>query len=188
LGGFPGPTATIFGKMVLEKFNIVPEKDVQWVELPAANHLSALDSKTVDALFSYEPTSTQAVMEKDAMKLLPGAVESYIIEPWQAGVWVLRDKFIKDHPQVSRNFILSIYEAVDFIRQNPDSAKSTLLNYTAIKIEVAKQTPNIPFTKLSEVDLVTLQRYTDLHLEKGLLSKKIDVNTMLLPTNFMSKK
>ncbi len=188
IGGFPGPTATIFGKMVLEKFGLNPEKDVQWIELPAANHLSALESKTVDALFSYEPTSTQAVMEKDAMKLLPGAVESHIIEPWQAGVWVLRDNFIKQHTEVSKNFILAINDAVDYIRKNPDSAKSSLLNYTAIKLEVARNTPNIPFTKLSEVDLVTLQKYTDLHFQKALISKKIDVKTMMLPSDFMGTK
>jgi NitT/TauT family transport system substrate-binding protein len=188
IGGFPGPTATTFGKMVLTKFGLDPEKDVQWIELPASNHLSALESKTVDALFSYEPTSTQAVMEKNAVKLLPGAVESYVIEPWQAGVWVVKDDFLKNHPAVAKNFILAIYDAVDFIRQNPDSAKSSLLKYTAIKLDVARQTPNIPFTKLSEVDVTTLQKYANLHTEKGLLSKEIDVKTMMLPSLCLDSK
>ncbi|PYS21125.1 MAG: hypothetical protein DMF72_18430 [Acidobacteria bacterium] len=75
LASFPGPTAVTFCKMVLEKNGINPDKDLSFVELDAASHLSALESHTVDALFTYEPTATQAVLEKNAIKLLPGAVD-----------------------------------------------------------------------------------------------------------------
>lgn len=188
IGSFPGPTAVKFGKMVLEKFGIDPSKDVEWVELPANTHIQALGEKTVDALFTYEPIATQAVLEKDALKISQGAVETYIINPWQAGSWVINSSFLKSNPDLSKKFILSIYEALDYMRNNPNEYKDALLPYTKVKLNVANQTPDIPFTKISEVDIQTYQKYADLHTEKGLISKRIDVKTILLPSTFLENK
>src|SRR5258706_3549189 len=153
LASFPGPTAVTFCKMVLEKFGLNPSTDLQFVELEVGSHLSALESKTVDALFTYEPTATQAVLERGAVKIMPGAVESQIINPWQAGVWVVADEFAKRNSGDSRKVMLALYDAIDFIRANPAAAKSALTNYTSIKLAVAQATPNIPFAKLGEVDM-----------------------------------
>lgn len=188
IGGFPGPTATTFGKMVLEKVGINPQTDVTWTEIPSSSHLSALETKTVDALFTYEPIATQAVMEKGAEKLAPGAVERYVIEPWQAGVWVVSDKFQKENPELAKQFILAIYEAIDYIRQHPEESKSALAAYTSIKPEIAKATPNIPFTKLGEIDVMTLQKHADIFTERQVISKKIDVSQLLLSTNYIQGK
>lgn len=180
LASFPGPTAVTFCKMVLEKFGLNPITDLQLVELDVSSHLAALESKTVDALFTYEPTGTQAVLEKGAVKILPGAVESQIINPWQAGVWVVTDEFAKKHPDDSRQVILALYEAIDFIRAYPSEAKNALTNYTSIKPSVAQATPNIPFAKLGEVDLAAFQKHADILQERGIISKKIEASTLLL--------
>lgn len=188
IGSFPGPTAVTFGKMVLEKAGLDPSKDVEYVELAAPTHLSALESKTVDALFTYEPIATQAVMEKNAVKLVPGAVETYIIDPWQAGVWVVNDNFKTTKQEIARQFMLAIYDAIDYMRANPDSAKKALTPYTSIKPEVALATPNIPFTKLGEVNLDALQKHADILMDRKVLSKRIDTKQMLLPTDFVINK
>ncbi|NJD23501.1 MAG: ABC transporter substrate-binding protein [Melioribacter sp.] len=185
IGSFPGPTAVTFGKMVLEKFGINPATDVEYVELATATHLSALGSKTVDALFTYEPTATQAVLEKNAIKLVPGAVENYIIDPWQAGVWVVNTSFKDKKPELTKKFIMAIYDAIDYMRANPDSSKKALTKYTSIKPEVAKFTPNIPFTKLGEVNLEALQKHSDILMERKVLSKYIDTKKLLLPSDYL---
>jgi NitT/TauT family transport system substrate-binding protein len=186
IGSFPGPTAVIFGEIVLEKAGIDPQREVNWIELAADSHLKALEARTVDALFTYEPIATQAVIEKNAIKLVAGAVESYVLDPWQAGVWVVSTDFQVDNPELTREFILSIYDAIDFIRINPDAAKEALSQYTSIKPHIAMATPNIPFTKLDEIDLTALQKHADILWERKVISKKIDIRQMLLPTNFLS--
>ena len=180
LASFPGPTAVTFCKMVLEKFGLNPDTDLQFLELDVGSHLSALESKTVDALFTYEPTATQAVLEKGAIKLLPGAVEYQIISPWQAGVWVVSDEFAKSHPGDARKVMLALYDAIDFIRSNPAVAKNALTDYTSIKPSVAQATPNIPFAKLGEVDMTAFQKHADILHERGIISKRIEAASLLI--------
>jgi NitT/TauT family transport system substrate-binding protein len=180
LASFPGPTAVTFCKMVLEKFGLNPSTDLQFVELEVGSHLAALESKTVDALFTYEPTATQAVLEKGAVKILPGAVESQIINPWQAGVWVVSDEFAKKNSGDSRKVMLALYDAIDFIRANPSAAKNALTNYTSIKTSVAQATPNIPFAKLGEVDMSAFQKHADILHERGIISKRIEAAALLV--------
>ncbi len=184
IGSFPGPTALTFGELVLEKFGLKKGKDYNLIEIPVGSHLSSLQSKTVDALFTYEPTGTQAVLEKNAKKISPGAVETYIIEPWQAGVWVLNHEFIEKNRDLTIRVIKSIYEAVDFMRSNPDEAKKALSKYTSIKENIALMTPNIPFTKISEADLPTLQKHSDILTEKGIISKRIDIRKMIISEEY----
>lgn len=184
IGSFPGPTALTFGELVLENFGLKKGADYNIIEIAIGTHLSALQSKTVDALFTYEPTGTQAVLEKDAKKLIPGAVETYVIEPWQAGVWVMNKKFSEENKDIAIRVIKSIYEAVDFMRENPKEAKKALSKYTSIKEEVALQTPNIPFTKINEANLHALQKHSDILTGRGILSKKIETGDMLISEEY----
>ncbi len=181
IASFPGPTAITFGKMVLEKFHLDPSNDVNFFELDAGSHLDALSAKTVDALFTYEPIATQAVLEKNAIKLLAGAVESQIINPWQAGVWVISSEFATKQPREARAVMLAIYDAIDYIRSNPQDAKKSLSAYTKIKPDVAQATPTIPFAKIGEADVATLQKQTDILYEQQLVSKPIEATALMAP-------
>jgi NitT/TauT family transport system substrate-binding protein len=183
LASFPGPTAVTFCKMVLEKFGLNSGTDLQLIELDVGTQLSALESKTVDALFTYEPTATQAVLEKGAVKILAGAVESQIINPWQAGVWVVSDDFAKRSSTQAHQVMLALYDAVDFIRSNPQAAKRALANYTSIKPTVADATPNIPFAKIGEVNMAAFQHHADILHERGVVSKSIDAAKLLIPAD-----
>jgi len=181
VASFPGPTAVTFGKMVLEKHGLNPDKDLTFIELDVGSHLSALESRTVDALFTYEPTATQAVLEKNAVKILPGAVESEIINPWQAGVWVVSSRFAEANPDETRRMIQALYDAIDFMRSNPAEAKKALPPFTSIKPSVAEATPNIPFAKLGEINLEAFQKHADILHERKVISKRTDVGVLLAP-------
>jgi ABC-type nitrate/sulfonate/bicarbonate transport system substrate-binding protein len=185
IGFFPGPTAKVFGSMVLEKFGINPANDVTVIELAVDTHLSALETGLVDALFTYEPTATQAVMDKGAVKLVPGAVESHIISPWQAGVWVVSTQFAASNPEIVQRVIRALYEAVDTIRANPNRAKSFLTKYTSIRTDVALNTPTIPFAKLQEVDLAAFQRHADILRDRGVISRTINAGALLIPDSWI---
>jgi ABC-type nitrate/sulfonate/bicarbonate transport system substrate-binding protein len=185
LGIFPGPTSRTFCEMVLEKHGLDPKGDLEIVEIDVASHISALESGTVNALFTYEPTGTQAVIEKGAIKILPGAVEREIMSPWQAGVWVISSKFAKTGPAQARAVMLALYDAIDYIRLNPVEAKGYLSKYTSIKENVALATPNIPFAKLTEVDLVALQKQTDILHARRIISKPINAENLLSPREWI---
>jgi NitT/TauT family transport system substrate-binding protein len=185
VASFPGPTAVTFGKMVLEKAGLDPARDLQFFELDSALHLDALTSHSVDALFTYEPIATQAVLERGAVKLLPGAVESQIINPWQAGVWAVSEKFATSRSTDARSVMLAIYDAIDFYRSHPETAKAALEKYTSIRSNVALATPNIPFAKLGEIDLRAFQKHADILQQRGIISKHIDAKALLAPVDWI---
>ena len=188
IGSFPGPTAMTFCKLVLEKHGLTAGTNVDVVELEVASHLSALEAGTVDALFTYEPTATQAVIEKGATKLLAGAVEKEVINPWQAGVWVVSTQFRTASPTQARSVMLALYDAIDYIRNDPADAKICLTSYTSIKPNVAAATPNIPFAKLAEVDRTAFQKHADILLSRKIISKPIDTGSLLIPPEWIATK
>jgi len=180
IGIFPGPTAGTFFRLFFEGRGLNVEADLTIVELAPGLHVDALVNGQVDALATYEPMATQAVVDHGAVKLVPGAIESEVINPWQAGSWLVSSRFVKERPQLAEKFIDACYEAIDFMRDHPDEAKKHLKNYTGIRAEVASETPTIPFTKVDEVDIETFQRHADILQDAGVLSKKIDVRSLLM--------
>lgn len=188
IGSFPGPEATTFLKLVLRKYGLTADRDIRISELQSGAHISALKTGAVDALFTYEPIATQAVQELGATKLLPGAVEREIISPWQAGVWVIRSDFLEKHTETARSFIAAIYDAVDYIRENPSIAKSVLNDWTSIPSKVAAATPTIPFTKIGEIDLTALQKHADILHQNGVFPKRVLVNGMLMPPTGIARE
>ena len=182
VASFPGPTAQLFGPLALEKLGL-ERSQYEIIELPIGSHISALQSEAVDALITYEPVATQAVLKRNAVKLVPGLIETNVINPWQAGIWILSKDFTDDNPELAKRFVLAIYDAVDFIRRNPAQAKEALKNYTSIDPEIAQQTPNIPFTKTHEVDKATLQRHVDLLVQHGTLSRPINIEPLIMDIN-----
>lgn len=179
VGIFPGPTAGTFFRIVFKQNGLDPNLDMTIVELAPGVHVESLVNGQVDALATYEPMATQAVVQHGAVKVLPGAIESEI-DPWQAGSWLISTKLLKENPQTARAFIDACYEAVDFMREHPDESKAHLQNYTGIDLDVAAKTPTIPFTKVGEVDLDAYQKHADILQEAGVLSKRIDTAGLLL--------
>jgi NitT/TauT family transport system substrate-binding protein len=186
VGSFPGPNAVTFCKLLLVQAGLDPQKDVKLVELEVSTHISALTSGTVDALFTYEPTATQAVLEKGAVNFMPGAVERNIINPWMGGVWVVSTDFARKYPSETKAAIAALYDAIRYIRTNPSQAKAALGPYTSIKPNVAAQTPDIPFSMLTELDVDAFQKNADIYFQQGLISKKIDVRPLLAPSSWVA--
>lgn len=179
IGSFPGPTAKIFAPIALSALGL--EKDSYTIEeLQIDSHLSALESGRIDAVITYEPTATQGVMKYKSRKLVAALIESNVINPWQAGVWIMNTEFLTKNKFVATQFVLAVYEALEYLRGSPQDAKKMLVEYTRLDSELVLQTPNIPFTKISEVDLVALQKHADLLYEHKNLSKRIDIPQLMM--------
>jgi NitT/TauT family transport system substrate-binding protein len=180
VGIFPGPTAVTFFRLLFAKYGLDPDVDLSLVELPPGQHVQALVSGSVDALATYEPMATEAVVVHGAVKFLPAAIETEIIDPWQAGVWLVSSDFLRRDPETAHSVIEALYEAVDFIRRNPTEAKQSLRNHTGIDINVALRTPNIPFTMVDEIDTTAFQRHADILRDAGVISRRFNVNSLII--------
>ena len=184
IGSFPGPTALIFFGKVLEKHGLDAKKDVKIVELAGGLQIQALMSGQVDALNTYEPIASRAVVEHNAVTYFKGAVETDVINPWQAGVNAVSRKLISDRPDVARGVIAAMYDAIDFIRAHPEDAKKSL-KLAGIPDAVIPALPVIYQTKIGEVDIATLQRHADILQGAKLVDKKVDVKTLFVAPSLL---
>lgn len=179
VASFPGPTASLFAPLAFKEYGL-EKGDYNIQELQIGSHITALETGKVDAIVTYEPTATQAVLKYGARKIVSGFIEKNVIDPWQAGIWIVSSNFIKNNKEMSESFVLAIYDAIDFIRNNPDRAKESLSRYTTIDVDIANETPNIPFTKVWEADLVTLQKHSDMLTKEGILKKEITIPALMM--------
>lgn len=178
IGSVPGQTARVYLEIMLENQGIDPKKDVQIKELDLAIHLQALESGSIDALLTYEPTTTIGIERGLVRPLIQGAFEKNVIDPWIGGVFVLRTGFANEQPEKARHFVKALERAVDYINTHADEYKLMLPKYTPIDETIARKTTNIPYWRLHEIDTEQLQRQTNLLFEKGVIPKRIDTRTM----------
>lgn len=174
IGCFPGQTARVYLSMTLMKHGLDPDKDVQIQEINPASHLQALEAGSINALLTYEPTTTIGIEKGLVRPLIQGAFEKNVINPWIGGVFTLRTKFIEEHPETARRFVRALNKAVDYINTHPQEYKMILPKYTAIDENIARKTTNIPYWKLGEIDKDQVQKQTDMLTDQGVLSTHVD--------------
>lgn len=180
VGSFPGPTATTLAPLAFAVDGL-STSDFRLVDIPPGNHLELLNSGTIDALITYEPTATQAVMKNGATRLVSGFIESRLMDPWPAGSWLISTSKL-DTPEeraASELFSGAIYEATDMLRANPEEMKVHLAKYMLIDQDVALNAPNIAFTKSGEADAGALQGYADLLFKENFIDRPVATQELL---------
>jgi len=180
VGIFPGPSAEIFFGLLFEKHGIDPIQDLNLVELQQELQINALVSGQVDVLATFEPVATQAVVEYGAIKIVPAAIESEVITPWHGGVSVVTAAFIEQNPDAAGLMIEALYEAVDYINNNPTEAKKALYAFTQISPLVAEKTPSPSFLRPHEFELSGLEEQMQILLDRGVLSQPVDISNLII--------
>ncbi|MGZ4160801.1 MAG: ABC transporter substrate-binding protein [Neobacillus sp.] len=180
---FPGPAARVLFSLVFKKYGLVPDRDIILKELTPPLQLQALSSGQVDALATYEPIATQAVIELGARIIMPAAVESNVLSPTQGGSWLISSSFLKKYPKVAKLIIDDINIGIDFIHQNRDSLPKIISKYALVSIGVAEKASIVTYSKRENIDIPSFQKHADLMYENGVISKRIDVSKLIIDMN-----
>ena len=188
VGIFPGSNAALVYGLIFKKHGLDPKKDLTLVELPQSSQLQALAGGQIDALCTWEPIATQAVLDYKAINFNPGAVEREVINPYNAGVWLLSSDFSSKHPDVSKRLVEAFEEALDYMRNNPSPAKKSLLTYASVAPPVADKVECTRFWKVGEVRNDVFQQFSDLVQQGGLINKRIDAPALLIDRAALSKQ
>lgn len=181
IGSFPGPTATILSPLAFQHFGLSPG-DYNLTSFPPSNHIGLLETGQVDAIVTYEPTATQAVVKNGSKRLVKGFIEGSLMDPWPAGTWLVSSELYETElgTQQAKAFSDAIHEATDMLRNDPQAMKRHLTEYTLIEADVALAAPNIPFTKAKEVSVDSYQGYADLLLQQGVIDARVDMRSLLI--------
>lgn len=141
LGVFPGPTARKFAELILKKATEIDDitNSVLLTAYPPPLQINALALGQIDALFTYEPLVSSALVTKKAKILQAAPVEEHIIDPWPGGVGVITEYFVMRNPEAARKVTEALYEAFDIVTKKPSIGKEILAKKFKLQKEVAEK-------------------------------------------------
>jgi len=179
----PGIQNVTLAKIILEKNGIA---NPTVTELPIGQHVPALAAGQVDAAYTLEPTGTAGRMKGLTRVLEPGVIAKYVLgdpdAPWFGGSATITTALMKDKPELAKKYVAAYAKAVDWVRKNPDEARTHLDGFTAIEETLAKEVPLSGFTLYDEFkpsDVEYFQKFFDVFTDRKIFSKKLDVKSLL---------
>lgn len=87
---------------------------------------------------------------------------------------------VTEFPKDAEEVIGAIYKGIDFIQSNPDSLPNIVATYANVDLNTAKQAPIVTYSKLGDINIEAYQKHADLMLKSRVISKQIDVSSLLL--------
>lgn len=179
----PGLQNVVLAKTMLERAGA---GKISVTELPIGQHVAALAAGQIDGVYSLEPTGTIGRLNGTTRTLEAGVVARYILgdpmAPWHGGSASLTTEFLGKNKDVAKAYLAAYRRGVVLVRQNPTEARPFLKGYTAIEGALTAEVPMADYLFFDEFkasDAAHFQKFYDLFTEKGIFSRKVDVNTLL---------
>jgi len=176
VGGIPSTYIPFILDLICEK-NGLSSKCVQYVTIASNLHLEALQAGTVDAAYTFAVQCDSGVKTGLARVLMQNP-QLQILSPMPSLFALVSASFEKDHPRAFRAVQDAVQEGIEFIRKNPEEARAIRNKYipgspdaslgSAFNYQTSKE--------MSEKDL---QTFADLLLQRGLLTKKVDIKEIV---------
>jgi NitT/TauT family transport system substrate-binding protein len=165
---------TLTANIMLKAAGVNPSS-VHYVVIPFPDMITALTAHRVDAISAVEPFATGAKAAGAQMVLseCQGATANFPLSGYFAtSAWV------QSHPNTAHAFQQALEKGQAYAGANPASIRSILPTYTKItSAAAAKLDLN---TYPSTLDAAPMQRIVSLMVSGGMLTKPLDVNSLLL--------
>jgi ABC-type nitrate/sulfonate/bicarbonate transport system substrate-binding protein len=179
VGLFPGTTATNLLRALLEREG-VDTSSTTFVPLPPPAQVGALTSGSIDALYSYEPVTTIA-MVKGGFRAIYGSVFNSFQDPNPIGVALISRRFEREHPKLAKRMIEALLDGAQFVVDQPSDARKLLTKFLKIPPPVADQVHLIGLDAVVEKDAESLQKFIDILHEIGELPSTLDAKRLVAP-------
>jgi NitT/TauT family transport system substrate-binding protein len=177
IGLFPGTAPQKMFITFLKKHGVRAES-VSFVQLAPAAQLASLESGAVDALFSYEPVTTTALVHGGS-RALYGSVYADLLNPCPIGVSVISRNFERKNAALAARSVRVLQEGIQFMAAHPQEARTLLPKFTRIKPEIAARVNVSDVTLQNQVDVRNLQQFIDLLYDSGEIPQKIDAHRLV---------
>lgn len=180
VGVFPGTAPSRMLATFFKKHGIDPAT-ISMVQLPPQAQLSSLDSGAVEALFSYEPVTTTALVHGGYRQLF-GSVYADLLNPCPIGASVISREFERNHPELAAPAVRALQQGVDFMAAHSAESRTLLSQYIKLSPEVAARVNVADVTLSNQVDVANLQQFIDLLYQSGEIPERIDAHRLADPT------
>ncbi len=181
-----GSSGHIFLIKALQK-NGLSESDVKIVQLQPDEANPAFQAGQVDAWGIWDPFVTTEVAAGRA-RIVESVQTMGFVAP---AVMIGRDKFLKEHPDLTALYLKVYQQAVDWVAQNPDEAADILATEKKMDKALVKtlientQYINNPITAETAE---AIQSTADILLESGTIKEKLDVSKVYDNSYFEASK
>lgn len=179
IGVFPGSTNVANLSIALSGY-MNPKTDVEIQQIAPENHINALASAQIDALYTLEPLVTVAIANGVGEVLQEALNARYIVNPFPGGSYVVSTNFYKNNNNVARKAIDAMYQGVDFIKSNEGEARQYYEKYTAIKGPIAQKTHIGGWWKLNEIQKDKVQKILDVYYENKQFKTQLNAENYYL--------
>jgi ABC-type nitrate/sulfonate/bicarbonate transport system substrate-binding protein len=180
IGVFPGTAPQKMLVTFLKKHGVNTDT-ISFVQLAPQAQLSSLESGAVDALYSYEPVSTTALVH-GGYRVLFGSVYADLLNPCPVGVSAIARDFERAKPEVARRSVEALQAGITYMQANPKSSRSLLPGFTKLPPEIAERVNISEVTLQNQVDVANLQAFIDLLYTSGEIPQTIDAHRLVDPS------
>ncbi len=174
---FPGTTATAFLKQYLMD-NGVDISQTEFIQMPPADHLVALESGAVQASYVYEPMLSIALVS-GGVHAITQSVYATMSDRSPIGVYVVSTKFLTEHPELAERAVSALEEAMAYSNEHATEAAAALAAEFKLSADVASRVSLIEFVPVSEVAESSLTSFLDLLISFGEIKGQPDLDALL---------
>ena len=181
IGIFPGIAFRKNFKIILKAYGLDIDKDVEMIDLIPPLQIGALEAGKVDALFALDPVPAICEAKGIGRRIADNLVTGYVLDPVCIGCGVFSSRFLKERPLAAKKFQEAMEKAAEWIYNNPDGAIRIFPKYIPVDEEIVlkNRCANWHFN-FSKEDIALFQKNIDFWFEQGLLSKRLDVDNLLV--------
>ncbi len=172
---FPGTTATAFFKHYLESQGVDTSK-TEFIQMPLADHLAALESGAVSAADMYEPVLSVA-LESGDVHVLMNSIYASVSDRSPIGVYVVSTKFLAEHPDAAKNAVAALGDAMAYVNAHPAEAAEAVAAEFKLDANVAKRMSLLSFVPAE--NNAALTSFIDLLVSFGEVKAQPDLGTLL---------
>ena len=177
IGVFPGSTAAnLLRKFLMDRGIVVSQ--TTFIPVPPQNHISALLAGSVDAVHAYEPT-TAIALSLGGVRQLYGSVYAEMLDKNPQGLAAVATSFIQEHPDTAAKIIRAMERGMIFMREQEAATRQILGERMNLAPSVANRSVFLYMLPHNEIDVSTLQAYSDMLVELGELTTSLRVDSLL---------
>lgn len=131
---------TVGAQMLIKKAG-VDLSSVQFLELPFPTHYDALKNKSIDAVVTVDPYTTQLQASGIGRVISWNYVESIPQQP--LGAWFVKRAYLQKNADIVARFNKSIKESIDYMNADADRARAQVVAFTGLDPALVKSMPLI---------------------------------------------
>ncbi len=179
----PGAQWRTLAKLILKKHSIVPDKEVQLVEVALPLHSQAVIAGTVDAALTVEPAASLAEATGEVVRVVANPAARFVVDPFFGGASLITTTFLSKRPEDARSLIAAMDEATDLVTNGFDRYKHLFKKYLGLPEQSLTQVKPVYFRSSRDLSGETEAAFSALigqFKSEGVIKSDLNPASMLL--------